>query len=137
MVALYWILNPGNSWKVFFANRVRMISQISEELAIEWKYCPSEMNLSDLGGRGVSLSKMEAGGCYTGPQWLSKKEDWPEQPSFKSTARTKEEEKLMKESILYTAEVELDKWDHLLKRKPYWNTLGVTAWALRFARNSL
>ena len=108
MIALYWILNPGNLWKVFVANSVRKIAQISEELAIEWKYCPSEMRLADLRSRGVSLSKMEASGWYTGPQWLLKKEDWQEQSSFKSTARTKEEENTLKESTLYTAEVEPD-----------------------------
>lgn len=136
MVALYWILNPGNSWKVFVANRVRKIVQISEELLIEWKYCPSEMNLADMGSRGVFLSKMKAGGWYTRPQWLLTKDNWPEQPSFKSTARMKEEDKPLKENILYTADVEPDEWDHLLEHKPYWNTLRVTAWVLQFACNS-
>ena len=127
MVALYWILNPGNSWKVFVANRVRKIAQIAEEVGIEWKYCPSEMNLADLGSRGASLSKMEGSDWYTGPQWLLKKEDWPEQPSLKCTAKTQEEEKPHKEENFYTAEVKSDEWDHLLERKPYWNTLRVTA----------
>ena len=31
----------------------------------------------------------------------------------------------------------LDEWDELLKRKPYWNTLRITAWTLRFIHNSL
>ena len=93
---------PWKLMKVFVANRLRKMAQIPEELAIEWRNCPSEMNLADLGSRGISLSKMEAGGLYTGPQWLLKKEDWPEKPSFKSTARMKEEETPLKESILYT-----------------------------------
>ena len=42
MVALYWILNPGKSWKVFVANRVRKIAQITEEIKIQWRYCPTE-----------------------------------------------------------------------------------------------
>ena len=59
MVALYWILNPGKSWKVFVANRVRKIAQITEEVGIQWKYCPTERNLADIGSRGASLKKME------------------------------------------------------------------------------
>ena len=30
MVALYWILNPGKSWKVFVANTVCKITQIED-----------------------------------------------------------------------------------------------------------
>ena len=67
MVALYWISNPGKSWKIFVANRVRKIAQVSGKVGIQWKYCPSEMNLADLGSRGASLSKMESSEWYTGP----------------------------------------------------------------------
>ena len=35
MVALYWILNPGKSWKVFVANRVWEMAQITEEVEIQ------------------------------------------------------------------------------------------------------
>ena len=42
----------------------------------------------------------------------------------------------MKEIMLYSAERKPDEWDNLLDRKPYWNTLRITAWALRFAHNS-
>ena len=38
MVALYWILNPGKSWKVFVANRVRKMAQITEQVKIQWRY---------------------------------------------------------------------------------------------------
>ena len=92
MVALYWISNPGKSWKVFVANRVRKIAQISRELKIQWKHCPSEMNLADLGSRGASLSKMEGSEWYTGPQWLLNGDDWPEQPKLISNTRSQEEE---------------------------------------------
>ena len=59
MVALYWILNPGKSRKVFVANRVREMAQITEQVKIQWRYCPTERKLADLGSRGASLSKME------------------------------------------------------------------------------
>ena len=136
MVALYWISNPGKSWKVFVANRVRKIAQISRELKIQRKHCPSEMNLADLGSRGVSLSKMEGSEWYTGPQWLLNRDDWPEQPKLISSTKSQEEEHPVREIMLYSAESKPDEWDNLLDRKPYWNTLRITAWALRFAHNS-
>ena len=49
MVALYWICNPGKQWKVFVANRVNKIAEITAQTGIQWKYCPTEKNLADLG----------------------------------------------------------------------------------------
>ena len=66
MVALYWILNPGKSWKVFVENRVPKMAQITEEVGIEWKYCPTERNLADLGSRGAPLNKMGENEWYGG-----------------------------------------------------------------------
>ena len=134
MVALYWIPNPGKSWKV--ANRVRKIAQVSGEVDIQWKYCPSEMNLADLGSRGVSLSKLESSEWYTGPQRLLNQENWPEQPKLTCSAKAQEEERAIRETMLYSAEKKPDEWDNLLDRKPYWNTLRITAWVLRFVQNS-
>lgn len=72
MVALYWISNPGKSWKIFVANRVRKIARVSGEVGIQWKYCPSEMNLADLGSREPPLAKwkvvsgiQDRSGCST------------------------------------------------------------------------
>ena len=55
MVALYRIFNPGKFEKVFVANKVRKIAQITEEVGIQWRYCPTEQILVDMGGRGASL----------------------------------------------------------------------------------
>ena len=70
LVSLYWILNPGRPWKTFVSNRVKRIAEITEEVGIEWRYCPTTTNLADLGSRGASLNKMEKGGWYEGPDWL-------------------------------------------------------------------
>ena len=150
MVALYWILNLGKSWKVFVENRVRKMTLITEEVEIQWKYCPTGRNLADLGSRGASLSKMEENEWYRGPQWLLTKEDWTAQTNIKSTPRSQEEEKPLKD---YTREEtpskpneqgkdstedhETDDWDELLSRNTYWRTLRITAWVLRFKTNSL
>ena len=153
MVALYWILNPWKSWKVFVANRVRKMAQITEQVKIQWRYCPTERNLADLGSRGASLSKMEENGWYEGPQWLLTREHWPPQPSIKCTPRFQEEEKPLKDIVAYTREEmptktkeqakgntedqETDEWEELLSRSTYWRTLRITAWVLRFKTNSL
>ena len=39
---------------MFVANRVRMTSDITSELGIELKYCPTEHNVADLGSRGAT-----------------------------------------------------------------------------------
>ena len=85
--ALYWIVNPGKQWKTFVSNRVSKIAKITEEHQINWKYCPSEMNIADLGTRGASLDKMERGNWYEGLKWLLNESDWPDQPVLKSTSQ--------------------------------------------------
>ena len=111
MVALYWILNPGKSWKVFVVNRVRKMARITEEVGIQWKYCPTERNLADIGSRGASLKKMENCEWYEGPQWLLRKEDWPEQLSISCSSKSQAEERPVKEIVAYTNEQKTDEWD--------------------------
>lgn len=70
LVALFWISNPGKPWEIFVSNRVKKIAEITEELKIVWKYCPTKMNLADLGSMGMSIEKMESLEWFTGPKWL-------------------------------------------------------------------
>ena len=137
MVALYWISNPGKLWKVFVSNRVRKIAEITQETGIEWKYCPTDKNLADLGNRGASLEKMQRGEWFKGPEWLLNKEEWPEQPKQERTKSVSEEHKPVKEEALYSVKKEPDKWEALLDRSKLWRTLRVTAWRLRFIHNTL
>ena len=37
MVTLYWITDPGKSWKGFVVNRMRKIAKIANEVRIDWK----------------------------------------------------------------------------------------------------
>ena len=62
--------------------------------------------------------------------------DLHEQPSLKCSSKTQEEERPIKEIVAYTADRKPDEWDNLLMRKPYWTTLRITAWALRFRHNN-
>ena len=61
MVALYWITNPGRGWKVFVSNRVKKIAETAGPVNITWKYCPSELNLADVGSRGPTIVRIEKG----------------------------------------------------------------------------
>lgn len=60
IVALYWITNPGEGWKVFVANRVKKIAETNTAITITWKCCSSDLNLAD-------LVKMERGNWFAGP----------------------------------------------------------------------
>ena len=82
LVALYWISSPGKAWKVFVANRVKKIAEITEEVGIQWKYVPSENNVADAGSRGISLNQMKNKDWYDGPDWLLNEHDWPSQPAL-------------------------------------------------------
>ena len=110
MVALYWVRKPGKPWKVFVTNRVRKTAEITQETGVEWRYCPTDRNLADLGSRGASIEKMQRAQRFEGPEWLLKEEEWPEKKRNKSVS---EEHRPEKEEMLYSAEKERDAWDTL------------------------
>ena len=114
---------------------MKKIAEITEEVEIQWKNCPTEANLADLGSRGASLNKMEKGGWYEGPEWLLEQEKWPEQPNLKSSSETQHEEKPIREIVSFVGERQHDEFDELLVRRTYWNTIRITAWILRFVYN--
>ena len=118
MVALFWINNQDKPWKVFVANRVKIVVQIQREINIQWKFCPSSENVSDLGSREASIDQMLNGKWFEGPDSLLN-EEWPEQPELKSSPKILEEQRSIKEAILCTQVIERDEWDDLLERKSY------------------
>ena len=136
LVALFWISSPDRPWKVFVSNRTRKIAEITDEVGIHWKYCPSEDNLADLGSRGTTIDKLEKGGWFSGPGWLIDLDRWPKQPKLERTKSVVEEQKPIEEVAFHAEEKVPDEWDSLLSRSPYWRTLRVTAWALRFSNNA-
>ena len=133
--ALYWIASPGKQWKTFVSNKVSNIAKITEKHQINWKYCPSDINITDLGARGAFLDKMETGNWYEGPKWLLNESDWPDQPVLKTASQVNEEAKKITDVIAYTSERKPDEWGNLLDRKSYWKTLRITSWILRFMNN--
>ena len=136
LVALFWISSPDRPWKVFVSNRTRKIAEITDEVGIHWKYCSSEDNLADLGSRGATIDKLEKGGWFSGPEWLIDPDRWPKQPKLERTKSVVEKQKPIAEVAFHAEEKVPDEWDSLLSRSPYWRTLRVTAWALRFSNNA-
>ena len=63
--------------------------------------------------------------------------NWLEQPILKSSKKSSEEAKPVKEIVAFSKENEMltNEWDSLLERRSYWTTLRVTAWVLSFANN--
>ena len=96
----------------------------------------SEENVADAGSRGVTLNQMESKDWYSGPGWLLNKSDWPSQPVLQQTSSVTVEEKPVKEIVAFANEGQPDEWDLLLSRRPYWGTLRITSWVLRFIHNS-
>ena len=101
---------------MFVANRVKKIAETATPINITWTYCPSELNLADLGSRGSTIVKNERGNWFAGPDWLLDKRRWPEQPRLNSTKETDEESKVTQEAVLRTQERKFDEWDALLER---------------------
>ena len=69
-MACYWITNPGKAWKVFVANRIKKRQQPTGAISVTRKFCPSDMNLADLGSKGATIPKMKRGNLFVGPDWL-------------------------------------------------------------------
>ena len=136
MVSLFWISRPEKPWKVFVSNRTRKIAEITQEIGITWKYCPSEENLADLGSRGATIEELENREWFTGPEWLTDPRQWPKQPILESTKSVVEEQKQVMEPSLNVTEKIADEWEMLLSRSSYWRVLRVTAWAFRFMNNA-
>ena len=94
LVALHWISSPGKAWKVFVANRVKKIAEITEEVGIQWKYVPSEKNVADAENRDVSRNQMKNKDWYDSPDWLLNEHDWPSQPTLsRSSTVTRQTDK--------------------------------------------
>ncbi|GFT69343.1 pro-Pol polyprotein [Trichonephila clavipes] len=51
-IALRWIQDPSNRWKVFVANPVKEIRSLTDKDS--WRHCPGKDNPSDLLTRGIS-----------------------------------------------------------------------------------
>ncbi|XP_077277433.1 uncharacterized protein LOC143905732 [Temnothorax americanus] len=94
-VVLGWIKTQPHKLKMFVANRVSKIQDITKN--IPWYHVPTTENPADLLSRGVSFDTLaESKLWWHGPHWLTSECPWPAKmeepetvlPEFKSTAVT-------------------------------------------------
>lgn len=76
-VVLAWIANDIKDLKVFVANRVSEIRELTNSSS--WRYVPTSCNPADLISRGVDASQLVSMNLWwLGPDYLSKNEsEWP------------------------------------------------------------
>ena len=130
---LQWMKGKG-TWSLFVRNRIKAINNSDIK---NWHYVPTGENPSDVGSRGSDPRKLDAF-WFSGPQWLARIEEWPDQPEISDNAETATEMMPMKERAMLAKEEkdgENDSLDSLLERRTLWKTLRITAYMMRFAKN--
>ena len=130
-VALHWIRGEGN-YKQYVQNRVK---KIRSKDFITWRHIPGEQNPADIGSRGFSASELQESQLWwNGPDWLSNREQWPEDIETAATAESEEEAMKIKETLASTVS-EPDSIGELMHRFSYKMVIRITGWILRFKRN--
>jgi len=90
-IILYWIkqVDP-DKWKMFVANRVREIQNLSSPAA--WHHVPGLQNPADLLTRSHTLQEIQESETWkVGPSFILT-EKWPEQPDFNTAPKEAAEE---------------------------------------------
>ena len=101
-IALAWLSELPNSWKIFVANRV---SEIQEALHLCcWGHVLTKDNPDDFVSRGIEATQLiDKPLWWRGPHWLSKTEDhWP--VAMKPPGETALERRERKPRVLVTSE---------------------------------
>lgn len=75
----YWIHACPSTLKTFVANRVSKIQRLTSR--DKWYHVPSNQNPADILSRGTAVNDLKTSKLWwLGPDWICKREDWPEQP---------------------------------------------------------
>ncbi|XP_011858659.1 PREDICTED: uncharacterized protein LOC105556188 [Vollenhovia emeryi] len=78
-IVISWIHTCPSTLKTFVANRVSKIQRLTSQVA--WHHVPSDRNPADVLSRGTTTSELKNNHLWWyGPNWLPRREDWPEQP---------------------------------------------------------
>ena len=75
---------------------MRKIAEITQDMGIVWRHCPTNKNLADFRSHGASIDKMQKGQWFEEPEWMINKEKWPIQLKLERTQSVSEEHKLKK-----------------------------------------
>lgn len=97
-VTLAWIRGEPNRWKVFVANRIKEICQLSDKS--DWRYVPSKENSADCASRGLlpeQLINFEL--WWHGPNFLKYEIAVTEEMEFQTEMEQKTEKIAMSAKI--------------------------------------
>ncbi|XP_046420473.1 uncharacterized protein LOC124179783 [Neodiprion fabricii] len=126
-VTLTWIASSPNLRKIYVANRVTKIQNLTRNAV--WLHVPSEHNPADLISRGMTFEDWETRDLWWhGPPWL-KTGEWPEQKTI--NIDTSE----MKPSVVLISSKSTS--DVLRKFSTYGKLERVLAYCIRFRFNAL
>lgn len=132
-IVLNWISSAPNKYKVFVANRIAAIQEMTN--IKDWYHVPSKLNPADLISRGCSATTLTNNSLWWhGPHFLNLPPDqWPAQ-NFKSENLPCCEIKSNIHTTLNFLNIEsvkiFDKYSSLMKLQ------RVVAWMFRFSNNS-
>ena len=129
-LTLQYINNSTNRLKVFVANRVANILDLSQPQ--DWRHVPGNVNTADLLTRGVNdPSELMKNRWFTGPQFLElDEEEWP---VLDVATLDKNDIEIRKKSILVATTI-VETHGINLTRISSWSRLQrVVAWVIRFA----
>ena len=95
-VTLWRLQNPYNNYKVFVANRLKTIQQLSSPS--DWYYVSTGENPADLASRGEKLEELMSSSLWlNGPEFLVNPETNYENMKINSIQMTREANRLLKE----------------------------------------
>lgn len=130
LVVLAWIQSQSRCYKPFVSCRIGEIQSSSEPL--EWKYCPTQLNVADDLSKGISTKDLH-GRWMNGPTFLRQVEsEWPNQQSSPDMTEVNKERR--KTTLVQALTVE----EPVLKCEDFstWKSLlRVTAYVKRFIYN--
>ena len=131
MLTLQYIKNTRNRMKVFVANRVTEILELST--AEQWGHVPGSINPADILSRGILDPEKLAGNWFEGPEFLLEdEENWPN-TDVKQLATDDPEVK--RKAVLVGMGIEKSKEIDITRFSTWMRLRRVMAWVMRFLRN--
>ena len=146
MTVLRYLHNTQKRFKVFVANRLSAIREVSA--AEQWRYVPSSENAADVGSRPVLPGSDQLRPWIEGPAFL-RTDDWPRTPALGNIPVEDKELKTYSRTLLHTVagtegtdndndNIDKDNRkdddildDIIIKYSSWSKVLRVTAWILR------
>ncbi|XP_037024126.1 uncharacterized protein LOC119066014 [Bradysia coprophila] len=132
MAVWYWIHSQTRRYKQFVANRLNEIWELTDQA--NWRWLPTQMNVSDDGTRFGSVEFVNSHRWYNGPDFLYEDQSqWPES----NDARISNEVENWMEVVNVGQVVQVVEFAlPQIERFSNWRRLiGATAWMLRYINN--